>query len=729
MRVYNINAKNPYYYDRYWYGDVTDDILKSILYINADIKSKHKRIRMHGNKNGKGITYYDITCGFDIEVTTDVVAERSYMYIWQICINGVVIKGRTYEDSIDLLDRIKTILQPKENHRLLCFIHNLSYEFAAYKYWWRLDDKKENFLKTECEVLKCTHDHFVEFRDSMALCGGNSLAGLAKDYCNTQKCKGDLDYSIPRNRYTELTDEEEGYCDNDVLILHEYARYVFDNIMTEYKKLPLTQTGLLTNECKYSLNAAQGKNMEQWHRYNIKRSAPDELTYNIQSQFLYRGGYTHAHADICEDVLTDLMGVDITSSYPYCMCQPIYIKKWEIVRDATEQTIKDLIEAGKVAIFLATFTNIKSTGLHSIESSSKAIEISKNATIDNGRVYQSDVLKVYLTSWDYLNYTYYYTWSDCKITMCQASETRYLYKHLVQPMLKYYKIKADLKAAGEPYGIPKARVNTFYGLNVKRLNDELTLFDTNGYSTESAKPYDEQIAKSITCFYDGVMISAYARHRLLKLAHDVNDKFGIKSVYMDTDSHKFMHPTHELIDYLTALNENIRHDNKKNIEYFTEYDECYADLGEWDCEFLPYSMYDPNSKKAYIKRFKTLGAKRYLIEVDEYNKHKQCRETTLHQTVAGLPKGMMMDQYGTIDKCFNAFSDKMLIEGCKLTSKYYNEPYNITVTDNQGHTDTHLELSCNALIPCNFKLSIDEIWHEWYSNLAEYDDGREAMRG
>lgn len=732
MQVYNIHAKIPYYYDRYTYDEVTDELLKSILYKRAERKSGHVRIKTHGNKNGRGITYLDITAGFDIETTTDVETERAYMYIWQMCLNGVVIKGRDYKSSIELLDRCKTILQPKENHRLLCFIHNMSYEFSFYKFWWNLNDPKQNFLKSEVEPLKLTHDGFIEFRDSMALCGGNSLSGLAKDYTNTQKCKdesgreSDLDYSIPRNKYTVLTDNEELYCDNDVLILSDYCEYVFNNILNVYTKLPLTQTGLLTNECKYQLHDTY-KDIEQWHKYNTRRSAPDETTYHIQSNYLYRGGYTHAHANIVEDILTDLMGVDITSSYPYCMCQPIYAKKFEPCDITTESEVLEVIESGKVAIFIANFKNLKSKGLHSIESESKALKLSKDATIDNGRIYYASECEVYLTSWDFLNYKHYYEWSSVEIKRCEVSDTRYMYKHLVQPMLRYYKLKADLKKNSEPYSIPKARVNTFYGLNVKRLNDGLTTFSTLGYGSEDAKPYDEQIANSITCFYDGVMISAYARYRLLTLAYEVYEKFGIKSVYMDTDSHKFLNPTKSLVKYLTNINEAIRESNRKNIEYFTEYDEAYEDLGEWDIEFYPFSMYDPNSKKAYIKRFKTLGAKRYIIEVDEYNKKKGCRETTLHQTVAGLPKGEMIAQYGTIDCCFEQFHNNMKITGCKLTSKYCNEPFDITITDTQGHTDTQRGLSCNALIPCNFSLSIDDIWRLWYSELAlkQYDSNRE----
>lgn len=733
MQVLNSNAKQPYMYNRFEWAEMTREELQNCLYERAvyNSKNRHRRVETIGNKNGRGITYYNITCGFDCETYTDTVAERSYMYIWQMSINNNVVRGRTYEECIELFDTIKEIMQPKDNHRLLVFIHNMSYEFSFFRGWWDLSDASQNFLKDERTPLKLTHNSFIEFRDSMALCGGDSLKGLAKNYCNTQKCVGDLDYSIPRNRYTELTEEENGYVDNDVLILSEFSEYVFTHIMNKYTKLPLTQTGLLTNECKYMLNETY-KYTDAFHRYNVECMPSNHEQYIVESNYLYRGGYTHSNINYIEEDLYDLMGVDITSSYPYCMVQKIYPKMWEKVGKVTTERVNQDIQNGLVSIFIASFRHIKTKGLHCIESKSKCLELSPYASIDNGRVYEAHEynyeegntqpgMVVYLTSFDWQNYQHYYEFDekDVKITAYQFSETRYMYKHIVKPMLKYYLQKATLKAQGEPYAIPKARVNSFYGLNVKRLNAEATKYDNNGFSTDEAKPYEEQIKASITNFYHGCLISAYARYRLLTLCWEVYEKFGIKGIYADTDSWKFLHPTDELIEWLEERNKKIREDNKKNIEYFTEYDEAYADLGEWDIEFYPWRMYDPNSKKAYIKRWKCLGAKRYIIEVDEWNKQKQKREVTLHQTVAGLPKGEMLKQYGTIDKCFTEFSDHMIISGCKLYSKYVDVPYTITVTDNQGHTDTHLELSCNALLPSNFSLTIDKIWKSFYIGLAE----------
>lgn len=719
MIVNNTNAKQQYEYNRYFVTEVTTDILKSMLFERAVVtSSRHKRLVMHGNKNGKGITYYDICCGFDCETYTDPVTERSYMYVWQFSIDHNVIIGRKYEELPEFLGRIKELLNPKENQRLLVFIQNMGYEFSFFRGWLTLSDAKQNFLKDRRTPLKLTHDNFIEFRDSMALTG-NSLMGLAKDYCNTQKCVGDLEYSTPRNCKTILSNVELSYCDNDVLILSEFSEWVFTNLIDYWHKLPLTRTGLLKLKAKQKIKEIYGDNDKIIHDSIIQRSAPNEETYKLWVNWLYRGGYNHANVEIVgETIECDILGCDITSSYPYCMTQKIYPERFrEPVNNVTEERVNNDINNGYVSIFIAKFTNILSTGLHDIESKSKCIKLSNDAIIDNGRVFKASEMVVYLTSFDWISYTRYYEWDSVKIVNYQYSTTRYLYKHIVCPMLESYKIKAIKKQNGEPYSVEKGEVNSYYGLNVQRLSEELTQYADGNFTTETKTSYEEQIARNIVCAIDGIFISAFARYRLLDMCWHVHE-MGCTGVYADTDSWKFYKPSKEVFDYINEFNTKCTTDNIKNIEHFTEYNECYADLGTWDIEYLPWSMYDANSKNTYIKRFKSLGCKRYIIEVDTYEKATKQRKRQLVQTVAGLPKGSMLEKYKTIDKCFEEFSDNMIIDDCKLLSKYTDEPYYITVTDEQGNTDTHLEMSCCALLPNKFSLSIDKIFKMFYTNYA-----------
>ena len=78
----------------------------------------------------------------------------------------------------------------------------------------------KDFCEGKASTLYGIIDDCVEFRDILMITGG-SLATLAKEYTNTQKLVGDLDYNVPRNYKTPLhsekiTDKDLQYCYNDV---------------------------------------------------------------------------------------------------------------------------------------------------------------------------------------------------------------------------------------------------------------------------------------------------------------------------------------------------------------------------------------------------------------------------------------------------------------------------------------------------------------------------------
>ena len=76
----------------------------------------------------KGYVSYPAT--FDIETTT-LRGEQptGYMYIWQFCIKGVVFFGRTWREFLDFIDNISDLLNLDNKHKLVIYVHNLSFEF------------------------------------------------------------------------------------------------------------------------------------------------------------------------------------------------------------------------------------------------------------------------------------------------------------------------------------------------------------------------------------------------------------------------------------------------------------------------------------------------------------------------------------------------------------------------------------------------------------------------
>lgn len=722
MVVTNNNSKITYDYERLLFSELTDEKLMQWLGVHkaptiskASGQSTFARwIKTFKQGNGKGTKgYYYICCGFDIETTLDVQTESSYMYIWQMSINNNVVLGRTWQEFIALLDWIKNIIRPTQNQRIILWVCNLSYEFQFMRQWLTINSSDENFLKEQRQPLKITHDSFIEFRDTVCLTN-MKLSKLAETYTNTQKCVNDLDYSVQRNSLTPLSELEYGYCCNDVLILSEFADYIFNEYMAKGIKCPMTQTGGLTDECKKCLSNLldnDQKSIDNWHYINSLKFPDTQAEYNEIMSYLYRGGFTHSDVlyvdeDLQEDECKSILGVDITSSYPYSMINPIF-PIW--FKECQPEHALSYINDGKCVCMLVTFTNIHSTDLHSIESESKCIECD-NPTLDNGRVYKADKITVWLTEYDYFSYTRFYTWDEMTVIKAMCSDKGYMPSHIVKPMLMYGIKKQELKRDGLNYTLEKIRFNTFYGMNAKKLNEGMTKYDnTNLWWDDVGQEYSDQTYKAIVNPYLGIYISAFSRYRLLTLAYLSYKNFGVRSIYCDTDSHKFIGTTPEFEKWLNEYNNQIIEENKVNISHFTEYNDLLSDLGTWDVEY----------KRGTIKRFKTLGAKRYLIWYDKEG------EMHLNQTIAGLPKGTLEKMYTTVNEIFENFTDDMICKDVKLLPKYNDEPMSATITDVYGNTEIMYEKSNVALIPKAFSMSINDIWSQM---LIDYQMENEALK-
>ena len=161
---------------------------------------------------------------------------------------------------------------------------------------------------------------------------------------------------------------------------------------------------------------------------------------------------------------------------------------------------------------------------------------------------------------------------------------------------------------------------------------------------------------------------------------------------MDTDSIK-MDDNETSRGYIEKYNNKIKimcEDAKKR----TGATDLIDGLGEYDIEF------GEGAKNGQITRLKILGAKRYILETDKGVKL---------QTVAGLPKGWLFDNIKDKD-IFEVFTDKMVCEGCKLSTKYKDEEFTHLATD---YLDNHYQVyekSCVSLVPTDFSMKLDETW-------------------
>ena len=172
-------------------------------------KSNFKQI-----KTNKKIIYYNVACGFDIETSSfyeDFIQKpenkRAIMYAWKFAIEDGAIKGRTWEQLVILIHSVTEILNLSVDRRLICFVHNLGYDFQFFRPYFEFN---RVFALDMREPIQAITEDGIEFRCSYKL-SGYALEKVAEHLTrhNIKKLVGYLDYQKIRTPITPLTKKEE----------------------------------------------------------------------------------------------------------------------------------------------------------------------------------------------------------------------------------------------------------------------------------------------------------------------------------------------------------------------------------------------------------------------------------------------------------------------------------------------------------------------------------------
>lgn len=615
-----------------------------------------------------------IPLSFDIETTNNAETKTAFMYCWQFAISDTVYFGRTWDSFLNFLHFLSEYIP---NGKKIVYIHNMGFEMAFLLprlYAWGILDGI--FAKDIHSLLKVNTTLNIEFRDSMMLTNC-SLAQLAKQYTKTQKLLGDLDYTIPRNSQTPLTETELNYCINDVLILSEYADILHTTYTRRGEKIPLTSTGIVR---KYVKKSAAG--------YKAARLCPTDIhDYNLVMNWLFRGGYTHANTYQCDKILKNVKSYDLTSAYPAVMLQYKYPS--EPFRKADDETMRIVLSRKERYSWYAIikFNKLNKRTNHVYESSHKIIK-AVNAVYENGRLSSAESVIVMLTDVDFQIYKNFYNAESVECIGFWYARKQLLPHFLRDSVIYFYEEKKRLKKVlatfdgsfderfdlEKQYLNIKGQLNSLYGMCVTRLNLNEITYGANGFEILYNKTdYSEEINRAFLSPFWGVWVTAYVR----KIITDKLIQLGDNGCYSDTDSIKLLgNETKIFDDYNTeiaALNKSLYPDNP-----------IVWDMGLFDFE-------------GTYKRAKFLGAKRYA-----YTTEKNGTEE-LHMTVAGLPK-TTVKQFSNASQMFAEFTDNMIIKGCKTTHAYHGETF--------AEIDGELmhELGGCYLYPADFTLTLNELF-------------------
>ena len=671
-------------------------------------------------KTNKKVTYLNIESAFDIETTSYISnGEKSaFMYIWMfgMGLGKEIFYGRTWEEFLDLCERLQHYFSLNENRRLVIYIHNFGYEF---QFMCKYFNWENVFAVNERKPIKALCSYGIEFRDSYIL-SGYSLANTAKNLTThkVRKMEGDLDYSLIRHQSTQLTEKELGYCSNDIEIILAYINEQIDQY-EDITKIPLTNTGrvrkYVKDACYYTSSNHRKSNRGKYQRYRqiMTDLTLDKATY-IQLKRAFMGGFTHSNPNHTGKTLENVSSIDLTSSYPTVMLAD----KFPMSR-AKKLNITKVDELKKAMSLYCLVFDLKLEGLRntlkyeSYISESKCFKMVK-PVINNGRVYDAEMIQTTITDVDFNIIEKVYEWDKISIANVRGFVKAYLPKSIIESILNLYQDKTTLKGVeGKEveYLLSKGMLNSVYGMCVTDVvKDEHVFNDTWGIERVDV---DEKIdeynkSKNRFLFYPwGIWVTAYARRNLWTAILNIGDDY----IYSDTDSIKMLNfDSHK--EYVEKYNKHIGKKLADMMEHYKLNVELLAPktiqgkakpLGIWEFE-------------GNYSHFKTLGAKRYLVK----------ENGEFHLTVAGLSKKNGINHMvnicgGDTEQVFNIFNDDLYIptnKTGKMTHTYIDTEKEMFVVDYDGVQERVLTLSGIHLEPCDFTLSISEQYNQFLRAIS-----------
>lgn len=680
------------------------------------------RIKYKTIKTNKRIEFLNLECAFDIETTSTYTENKQkvgYMYAYTMGIgtneNEQTWMGRTWEDFISDCVSIQKHFGLSEDRRLICYVQNLEFEFQFIQRYFSWVDV---FATSERKVLRALTTLGIEFRDSYLL-SGMSLENMANGLdVDIPKMMGDLDYSLVRHHLTKLTEKEEQYCINDVRILLYYIKREIE-IYGDITRIPYTNTGrvrkFVRDNCFYTSKSHKKSSPAKYRKY---REMMDSLKLDLPSYKMlkqgFMGGFTHSNVRYNAVVLDNVDSYDFNSSYPAVMVSEKFPMSRPIkVEIKSKEEFEDCIK-NFAYIFEVEFTGLESTSKHENYLSFSKCMDSLDVEENNGRIVKAKMVKMVITEVDFEIIQRNYTWTEMKVGLGYKFYKRYLPKEIIKSIIELYKKKTELKGVKGmevEYNLNKGMLNSVYGMAVMDVIRTSSVWQDGWESEipdEEKQIADYNSSHSRFLYYPwGIWITAYARRNLWTGILAVGEDY----VYSDTDSIK------------------IRNSDKHQ-EYFRWYNGLLIKKIKLLCDFrnLDFNDFMPLTikgerkiigvweKDASYKRFKTLGAKRYLVEYENGE---------LEMTVSGLSKKSGIIYLKELAKQqnltpFDVFAEGLSVDGDssgKLTHTYIDSEVNFTAVDYLGckadinaKSGIHLEKS-------NYHLSISDKYLDFIEKM------------
>ena len=631
------------------------------------------RLRVKQIKTNKKIIYYNVASTFDIEASSfydnfiiKPENKRAIMYAWIFGIDDYTIMGRTWDDYIELNKILEEELSLSQEKRLITFVHNLGYDFQFFRPYETFD---RVFALDMREPLQAVTEGGIEYRCSYKL-SGYALAKVGEHLTRHQvkKMVGDLDYSKIRTPITPLLPKEENYIKHDALVVLSYIKEEMEDHDNDITKIPLTKTGKVRTYCRnaclhtFKSHKKKDRKFSRYYKLMSRLTITSVLQYKMLRQ-AFMGGFTHGNHLHIGEVCINVASLDETSAYPYFMVSQLFpMSKGELI---TIKSKEDFLENLKYyhAVFIATFYNIDETFTYDhYISVSKCLE-KEEAVIDNGRLVRAKKISIIITNVDFQIIQKTYKWSKMTVRNFTRYKRGLLPRDLIIAILDFYEKKTALKGVEDKiieYQQSKENVNGCFGMMVTDICREEIIYNDyfeeleDGEAWEHETPdYEKMIdkynkdKKRFLYYPWGIFVTAFAR----KVIWDAIIENGEDHRYSDTDSVKLTnYEKHKA--YYERYNRHLLTRLKKVMEILNiPFEKCTPKTIEGKIKPIGVFEYEGT-----YKRFKYLGAKRYMVED---------QDGEINMTVSGINKFVcvpyLKKKYGDNTAIFNAFNDGLII--------------------------------------------------------------------
>lgn len=521
----------------------------------AKIQRGHKYPK--DKRNGEPYRYLDIVTAFDIETSShqfdkeDVESWESWMYIWQWQFGEIVtVIGRTWLEWCSIVCKINEYLKNKyiETIRIMCYIHNASYEFQFISGIWKFKND-EVFATDSRDVLRFIIEQ-IEFRCSYRL-SLYSLEAWAKELqTDHAKLVGNLDYSVTRFSDTPLTDAELQYCINDVICVVECVTKMLESYGDTLYTIPFTSTGYIRRRVKQALAL--------WSHDGVRSMQPDLRTYD-RLRAAFRGGDTHANRYWARHIIADVWSYDRSSSYPDVLVHCKFpMSKFRDEEECTFDRLQFLLDNGRAILLKIQFIDLKlknpRTGnpyIPSAKCTEPGYKQPEDAIVDNGRIFAAAYCELAMTDIDLEIISQQYDWDRDKTKIEWMESARYAY--LPQPfrdvIIDLYRVKTSLKGViGHEiqYAHSKGEINACYGMCCQRLITNPILYNGGKWTPDPkfdrVAEYEKVRKKAFLNYAWACWCTSWARKRLAE-GIEIAEKLYPNAprtafVYADTDSVK-----------------------------------------------------------------------------------------------------------------------------------------------------------------------------------------------